>query len=212
MTHIVIISTSFPLNNSGAEAAGSFVADFVQELSKFAQVTVLAPGYENKYEKNDAYNIQWFAVPRLPLSSLRPTSLVNWISILRTLNSGTSAITELHNNYPCDYILALWALPSGYWANYTMKKFGVPYSTWALGSDIWSLGKVPLVKNILKKVLQDSHYCFADGYTLKEDVETISQRNFLYLASSRQLTVSKKNNIAIEQPYNLAFRGRWHVN
>ncbi len=212
MTHIVVISTSFPLNNSGAEAAGSFVADFVEELSKCAQVTVLAPGYENKLEKSNTYNIQRFAVPKLPLSLLSPINLVDWISILRTLNSGTSAITDLHKTYPCDYILALWALPSGYWANYAMKKFGVPYSTWALGSDIWSLAKVPLVKNILKKVLQDSHYCFADGYILKEDVETISKRNCIFMASSRRLTVSKNRNIATKPPYKFAFLGRWHVN
>jgi len=212
MTHIVIISTSFPLDNSGAEAAGSFVADFVQELSKHVQVTVLAPGYENKLEKNNAYNIQRFAVPKLPLSLLSPANLIDWISIFRTLRSGTNAITELHKSSPCDHIFALWALPSGYWANYAMKKFGVPYSTWALGSDIWSLAKVPLVKNILKKVLQDSLYCFADGYALKEDVEKISQRNCIFMASSRQIAASKDKKIAIEPPYKLAFLGRWHVN
>ena len=44
MTHIVVITTSFPLDNCGAEVADSFVSYFVQELSERAQVAVLVPG------------------------------------------------------------------------------------------------------------------------------------------------------------------------
>lgn len=212
MTHIVIISTSFPINDSGAEAAGSFVADFAQELSKKTQVTVLAPGYEDKYEEKNTYNIRRFAVPRLPLSNLKLGNLIDSISILRTVNSGTKAITELHKDYPYDYIFALWALPSGYWANYALKKYGVPYSIWALGSDIWSLGKYPLIRGVLKKVLQTSHYCFADGYELQKEVESISHRKCEFLPSTRTLNIRENIQSVNQPPYKLAFLGRWHRN
>ena len=212
MTHIVVITTSFPHNNSGDEAAGTFVADFVEELASHVQVTVLAPGNETKLEDGKAYHIQRFAVPRLPLSLLSPANIFDWISIIRIILSGTRAINSILKRRPCNSILALWVLPSGLWAKYASKRFGMPYSTWALGSDIWVLGKIPLVRGLLKNILHTSQYCFADGYILKEDVERISQRNCIFMASSRRLTVSKNKNIAIEPPYKMAFLGRWHVN
>jgi hypothetical protein len=46
MPHIAIVTTSFPGEKPGSEAAGSFVSDFTEELAKHAQVTVLAPGLE----------------------------------------------------------------------------------------------------------------------------------------------------------------------
>ena len=188
------------------------MADFVEELASHVQVTVLAPGNETKLEEGKVYHIQKFAVPRLPLSLLNPANIFDWISIVRVILSGIRAINSILKRRPCNSILAFWVLPSGLWAKYASKRFGVPYSTWALGSDIWALGKIPLVRGLLKNILHTSQYCFADGYILKEDVEAISQRNCIFMASSRRLTVSKNKNIAIDPPYKMAFLGRWHVN
>ncbi len=212
MTHIAIITTSFPVDNSGAEAAGSFVADFADELSSRAQVTVLAPGYKNYLEDYKTYNVLRFIVPRIPLSLLNPANPADWYSIYQTIRSGDDAVNELQKQWPCDYIFALWALPSGYWARHAMQRFGIPYSIWALGSDIWSLGKIPIVHKVLKSVLQDSHYCFADGYRLKSDVETIVDRKCGFLPSTRRLDVTDRKNIANHPPYHLAYLGRWHAN
>ena len=33
------------------------------------------------------------------------------------------------------------------------------YSAWTLGSDIWSLGRIPLVRSLLGRVLRDAEHC-----------------------------------------------------
>jgi len=103
-------------------------------------------------------------------------------------------------------------LPSGHWARYAKKRYQVPYSIWALGSDIWSLGKVPVVKSYLKLVLQDATHLFADGYQLADDVRKISGKNCDFLPSTRQLPVCGLPLTKTEAPYRFCFLGRWHPN
>ena len=43
MNHILLITTSYPDENEGAAAAGTFVRDFAQALSATQNVTVIAP-------------------------------------------------------------------------------------------------------------------------------------------------------------------------
>ena len=213
MKHILIISTSYPFSNDGSEAAGSFVADFAKELSTHVQVTVLAPSLKNSQEKKSAsLSILWFQVPKLPLSLLKPYNPLHWFSIIRTLQKGNINLEKFISNNKVDYIFALWALPSGYWAKKVGKSYDIPYSIWALGSDIWGLGKVPIIKNILKNVLQASHYNFADGYLLKEAVEKITQKSCSFLPSTRSLKITEQKKISENPPYKLAFLGRWHPN
>ena len=168
--HLLLITTSFPDNQPGSEAAGSFVADFAGALSEHVDVTIVTPGRQRMAdEERGNITIRRFTVPRMPLSLLSPENPVQWVWIVETLRSGRQAIEQLVSEAKVDHILALWALPSGYWAKKAWKKYGITYSTWALGSDIWSLGKIPFVRGILSRVLKDSYRCFADGYLLKED-------------------------------------------
>ena len=173
---ILLISTSFPINEDGSEAAGSFVKDFVVTLSEQGHdVAVVAPIIgEQSYYKKEGIDYFWFSVPKLPLSLLSPKKPQNWLPIITTLQQGKKAVDKAVNSFHPDHIFALWALPSGHWARYANKRYGIPYSIWALGSDIWSLGKIPVVNKYLKTVLQDASQCFADGYQLADDVTNIS--------------------------------------
>lgn len=211
--HIAVISTSFPDLEPGSEAAGSFVSDFVEALAEHVNVTVIAPSQTHRADEHRGnLTIRRFAVSYLPLSLLKPSNLLHWPSILRTVHAGQDAIQQLTREKKVDHLLALWALPSGYWARNIWKRHGIPYSTWALGSDIWSLGKIPIIKTVLAKVLKESHVCFADGYQLKQDVERISGRSCEFLASSRNLPVVEKKRSSNTPPYRFAFLGRWHHN
>jgi glycosyltransferase involved in cell wall biosynthesis len=214
MNHIALVTTSYPDTTfqSGQEAAGAFVADFAAELAKHLRVTVIAPGGQNSREATGNVTVERFAVPRLPLSLLRPMILTNWRHILITIRAGQLRLTEVVSEQPIDHILACWVLPSGYWARLASQSSGIPYSTWALGSDIWSLGKVPVVRHVLRTVLRDSRHRFADGLGLAHDVEKIGGLQCQFLPSSRQLQVGEKRELANEPPYNLAFLGRWHPN
>lgn len=211
--HIVVIATSFPDGEPGSEAAGSFVSDFVQELSQHMKVTAIVPGCRRTVdEERGNLTIRRFIVPSMPLSLLSPLNPAHWISIAEVMRSGECIVTQAVINSKVDHIVALWALPSGYWARNIWKKYGIPYSTWALGSDIWTLGKIPFVKRVLKRVLKESQACFADGYLLKGDVERISGRQCKFLPSLRNLSVEPKKDLASQPPYRLAFLGRWHPN
>ena len=212
MKHIALISTSYPEGNTGQAAAGSFVEDFAIALSNHIDITVIAPGVSHTVIHRGRLTIQYFVVPRQPLSLLSSANPSHWLAIMRTLTTGQSAVNKVCRDREVDYLFALWALPSGYWAKRASHKYNVPYSVWALGSDIWSLGKIPLIRNVLKKVLLQSQHCFADGYILKQDVERLSKRKCAFLPSSRQLPISGHKKLTTSPPYKLAFLGRWHPN
>jgi glycosyltransferase involved in cell wall biosynthesis len=212
MKHIVVITTSFPdmAFQAGQEAAGMFVYDFVMELAQRVRVTAVAPSSQDGIEKTANLTVRRFAVPGLPLSLLKLSNPAQWSSIIKTLRSGQHAVFDVTQNDPPDHIFALWALPSGYWAKIAGEKYGIPYSIWALGSDIWSLGKLPLIKNLLRSVLRHSQYRFADGYQLADDVKSLSGLDCAFLPSTRKLPISSEKTLAAAPPYKLAFLGRWH--
>lgn len=213
MQHIVIISTSYPTVEDGSEAAGSFVADFAAQLAQQVKVSVVAPSLESSEQQlNDNLKIYRFKVPSLPLSTLKPYHPLHWAKILTTLRAGEQALTHLAKIEKIDHIFALWVLPSGYWAQQVGKRWQIPYSTWALGSDIWSLGKIPVIKTWLANVLRASQVNFADGYLLKTSVEQLAKQTCHFLPSTRQLNIQHIKQLATQPPYKLAFLGRWHPN
>ncbi len=214
MKHIVVVSTSFPDTafQAGQEAAGMFVYDFVLELARWVRVTAVVPtaNRQGGAEQLDNLTIHRFPVPSLPLSLLKPTNPAQWHSIIQTMRSGQQAVLAAAQRESVDHIFALWALPSGYWAKVAGDKQGIPYSIWALGSDIWSLGKIPLIKNVLQDVLRHSQHRFADGYQLADDVKSLSGLDCSFLPSTRKLPVTADKQLAVAPPYKLAFLGRWH--
>jgi glycosyltransferase involved in cell wall biosynthesis len=210
---ILVITTSYPVKRDGSEAAGSYVEDFVKTLSKEVDVAVVYPVSESISQEQDDGVIHCpFCVPHLPLSLLNPANPLHWSKIISTIRSGQSTVNKAVLDFKPDHILALWTLPSGYWAKSIYNSYGIPYSIWALGSDIWTLGKVPIIKSVLKNVLQNAQFCFADGYQLRDDVIRISGREAHFMPSTRILPLSKTKKLKKSGPYNLAFLGRWHQN
>jgi glycosyltransferase involved in cell wall biosynthesis len=212
MTHILLITTSYPDENEGAAAAGSFVQDFAQALANDARVTVIAPGQVAHTTCQHSVEVQRFAVPRQPLSLLSPFDPRHWPAIITTLQAGRQQVLQSCAATPIDHIFALWALPSGYWAMNAGRRFGIPYSIWALGSDIWTLGKIPIVRGILRRVLRHAAQRYADGLALKDDVERIGGKPCAFLPSCRILTADQPKTLRQSSPYRLAFLGRWHPN
>ncbi|MCW8877230.1 MAG: glycosyltransferase [Kangiellaceae bacterium] len=208
------MTTSYPQSYDGSEAAGSFVSDFAVKLSESGiDVVVVAPSSENnKVEKQENLTICRFKVDKLPLSNLTIYNPLQWISIVKTIRSGARQVELTCREYSVDHVFALWAMPSGYWAYRAFRKLNISYSIWALGSDIWSLAKIPIVRNILAKVLKSATENYADGIELASQVRKISGKNCQFLASSRELNVSEFKQLRKNPPYKLTFIGRWHIN
>jgi glycosyltransferase involved in cell wall biosynthesis len=214
MHRILLITTSYPAAQlDGREAAGSFVADFAQALVALGvKTTVLAPGDSASIAETAGVTVCRFAGPSRALSLLNPINPAHWPSIWNVLRRGARMSRQLAQNHRFDHVLALWALPSGYWARRLKREFGIPYSVWALGSDIWSLGRLPAVRAVLRGVLRDADNRYADGYVLKADVEALCGRPCDFLPSTRRLHVPSGAWHRGAPPYRMAFLGRWHPN
>jgi len=213
MKRILLVTTSYPQSGEGEAAAGVFVRDFAEALAaEGLAVHVVAPGGTDSRGNENAVQVTRFAVPRLPLSLLNPSRPGDWQAIVATLRSGGKVVQEATRNSRPDHLLALWALPSGLWARAASHRFGMPYSTWALGSDIWALGRIPVVRGVLARVLRGAARRFADGLQLARDVESLAGVPCEFLPSSRSLDLAGNKALRDRPPYRLAFLGRWHPN
>ena len=205
----VLVTSSFPISSDGSEAAGAFVADLVRELSRHVEVRVVAPGREAGCETWEHVEIHRFAAPDHPLSLFRPWRPRDIYWIGKVLRGGAAATRRA--SVGADHILALWGLPCGEWARRIAAERGIDYSVWMLGSDVWSLGRVPVLKGYLAKVMREARHAYADGYQLAEDASRIGKVPVAFLPSSRQLD-GTSTPVRQHAPYRLIYLGRWHAN
>lgn len=209
---IVLVTTSFPRLGDGSEAAGGFVADLAVELTRFRKVLVVAPGDKHERESwSDGLEVYRFAAPKKPMSTLRPWHPAELLALARVMLAGQKATRLAIETSQDPQVLALWALPSGAWARRATRKVGVPYSVWTLGSDVWSLGRLPIVRSWLRRVLFDAEVCYSDGIGLAQETRQIARREVEFLPSTRRIE-GRRLAARIEAPYRLLFLGRWHPN
>lgn len=209
--HIVLVSSSYPIPDyeKGKAAAGEFVQDFAQSLCEHANVTVIAPGLQNREYDSKGVHVVVFRVPSLPLANIRLGSLQGMFQSFRSLASGARAMRRVIQSNPPDHILACWAVPSGIWA----RMWGnAPYDVWALGSDIWSLKASRAGRLMLRYVLRGAKRLYADGLALGDDVRRIANRQCGFMPSSRMLPEAAYGSETSGSKRRLAFLGRWHPN
>lgn len=210
---LLLVTTSYPRWGNGREAAGSFVADLAGELAKHVSVRVVAPGDSARIDEAfPNLTVYRYQAPQRRLVNLRVWNPVDVVRILRTLRSGQAAVQRAMVDGQVAHVLALWALPSGWWANATCHQVGVPYAVWMLGSDVWSLGRLPLVRGILGKVMRDARQRYADGLKLARDSEDICGLPVAFLPTTRKLETRDPPPPAPAPPYRFVFIGRWHRN
>jgi glycosyltransferase involved in cell wall biosynthesis len=207
----VIVTSSFPIRKDGSEAAGAFVADLAERLAGHMPVRVVAPGISSGREFwCEGVEVFRYAAPEKPLSTLKPWRLRDLLWIVRVWLGGMSATRKAVSGNPFE-VLALWALPCGEWARRATKKRG-GYAVWMLGSDIWSLGRIPVLKSMLARVVRDAKSAWADGYQLAVDARLIEDRHIGFLPSTRAIGETNVEVPSIRPPYRLLYLGRWHPN
>ena len=214
---LLIVSTS-PVGGDGRQAAGAFAADLVDALEAdghdCAVVCPAAAEVESDVASATVTPTRYtFATDGRPLSLLSPRRLRDWPAIASTLLAGQRAVDRAADAFAPTHVLALWALPSGFWARRAARRHRVPYAVWALGSDIWSLGRLPLVRTVLAGVLRDAAARFADGYALGDDVRRIAAADCRFLASVRRLPSPPPEPAPGDGARRrLLYLGRWHTN
>lgn len=209
---LLLVSTSYPEAGDGSEAAGAFVADLAKRLAASVPVRIVAPGIQpGQMDSTGALTVRRFASPGRPLSLLSPTHPRDWLDIFRTLRSLRAQTLASNSDGRVAHVVALWVLPSGWAAAALAHKHGIGYSVWALGSDIWSLGKLPLVRTLLRRVIRGSRHRFADGLQLAHDAGALSGTSFDFLPSTRDVPPRAATRSGAEAQ-RLLFLGRWHPN
>jgi glycosyltransferase involved in cell wall biosynthesis len=184
-----IITNRFPAGPE--DTASPFVRDFVSALSKNGvEVEVTSPRYSADTADGDpGARINW-----LPWSGSKEvigaTNLFNPLDVLalaRFLHAGRGLTLEALASRRPNHCLALWALPSGWFALEAKRRLGVPYSVWCLGSDIYKWARRPIAGRITKSVLREADHLFADGHDLCRKTEQLSGRRCTFLPSLRLL-------------------------
>ena len=210
---LVIVTSSFPISGDGSEAAGAFVADLAEELAKHLPVRVVAPGRADAREMwTQDVEVFRYAAPDQALSTLKLWHPVDAMRVLHVLHAGQRATERAVTAGPTAHVLALWALPCGQWARHSAHRHDLSYSVWTLGSDIWSLGRIPLIRSLLRRVLRDAKHCWSDGLKLRDETKSIAGRSVSFLPSTRRIEKVRTEALRSEPPYRLLFLGRWHPN
>ena len=207
---ICLITNRYPAHAD--DVASPFVRDFHLGLKeKVIKVSVFTPNYQTEKTdgQEDVVRFNWAGGEKVvgSLNFFNPKELFQLFSFLK--NGKRQLLEHLDRTNP-DFCLALWALPSGWFAYQAKKKLGIPYSVWCLGSDIYVWAKKPVLRKIIRKVLQEADHLFADGFDLTEKTEKFSGKKCLFLPSMRRLPSASEGKGQLDPTkFNFLYVGRW---
>jgi glycosyltransferase involved in cell wall biosynthesis len=210
---ICLITNRYPTHAD--DVASPFVRDFHLGLKeKGMETSVFTPCYQSEREDwiDDIVRFSWRGGKKV-VGSLNFFNPGEMIQLLSFLHSGRDQLFQhLRNTEPIS-CLALWALPSGWFAYQAKRKLGIPYSVWCLGSDIYVWAKRPILRGLTRKILKQADHLFADGFDLKKKVEELSGKPCLFLPSMRKLPLVFEEKERMDPlKFNFLYVGRWEEN
>ncbi|HEX2958424.1 MAG TPA: glycosyltransferase family 4 protein [Chitinispirillaceae bacterium] len=208
---IGIVTHNFPrIHGKGSEAAGNFVVSLCEALIEAGHtVWILTPDVNGEKQKFP-FHVEWFCWSggdRL-IGHYKPWNPLHLAKIIDLIRSSSSALNTILQKKPVDMLLALWAFPSGLICTRRVNR--VPLAIWCLGSDIWTFGNYPIGKQIVRSVLRQATWLYADGMQLAEDVRILSRKACQFLPTSRKKrTQITHHKTKIDSHFTLLYVGRW---
>ena len=188
--NICILTSSFPSHPDDI-AQAPFLIDFIKGLKKRGHQAFLFTQNRKEVKENvlEGIEIEWFPwlTSKKPLVHLNPLNPLDGFRIANLIYSGRKAVLPFIRENEIEACLALWVLPSGYFANYVHQETRVPYSVWALGSDIYRYGRNPFLYPTMKRIILEARGVFADGFDLTRTVEERFGRKCYFLATTRTI-------------------------
>lgn len=211
-----IITSSYPLSPEDTVNAGVFVRDLALELHKNGHsVYILTPMKYGKKELDPSVPVQfiewWGGEKDLASVSMRnPLNLLRYATLMW---NGIWASLQFSKKNGLDATLAMWVIPSGIFSLWIKKRLGIPFGVWALGSDIWARHKYPFGPQLVKMVLEEADFRFADGVKLAEDVQTICGKKTQFVPSVRKLNPKNSTHLStLPGSPRFLFIGRYELN
>jgi glycosyltransferase involved in cell wall biosynthesis len=191
--NICLITSSFPSRPDDI-AQAPFLIDFIKGLKKRGnQVFVFT---QDRTGEKEAFlkdvDVKWFPwiKSRKPLVQLNPLSPLDLLKIFSLFYNGRRELPAFIRRNKIEACLALWVLPSGYFAHQAFRQTDIPYSIWSLGSDIYRYGRNPFLYPMIRRIIQEARGVFADGFDLSRRIEERFKRNCFFLATTRSLPSS----------------------
>jgi glycosyltransferase involved in cell wall biosynthesis len=210
--NICIITSSFPSRRDDTVQA-PFLIDFIRELKKKGHhAFVFTQDREgDKEEFLEGVKIKWFPwiKSKTPLVQLHPLRPLDLFRVANLFHRGKRALPSFIRENHIEACLALWVLPSGYFANQAFRQTRVPYSIWSLGSDIYRYGANPFLYPMMRRIIQEAKGVFADGFDLSKRIEERFGRKCFFLATTRIIEkIGPGKPRDPEGPYRFLFVGR----
>ncbi len=188
MKRVLIVTSSYPASPARTFNAGGFVRDVARALQNFGHpVCIVTPAKDRPVIEPElrVLTFPWLR-PSSELATLAPNPW-NFARLSTLLASGVITVAALVKAWRAEHILTFWAVPSGLMAYCGSWLFPVPYSVWALGSDIWARRRYPLGEAIVRRVLSEASFRLADGISLAQEVQALCRRPCEFVPSARNL-------------------------
>src|SRR5690606_29382867 len=210
---IALFATSFPSNADTVVNAGACVKDFAEALTDLGHdVRVLTPykaGARHDFRHGGTTFFKWLgedeSIAHISMKDVR--GIVRLGSIVAL---GSLAARRLITEFRPDHVLCFWVFPCGLWAEVGRLFEGTPYSVWALGSDIWTLGELPGFGALLGHLGSRARFRYADGVVLARRFETFTREPVTFLPTSRVLP--KPDGVLQGEGGYYLYLGRYHRN
>ncbi len=211
---ILIITSSYP-----ALYRESFEGAFIEALAEALTLEGCRVHIVTQCTGASAYNdppdvrvhrFPWLGAGR-PLSGL--TLSRDTGKIFSYFWTGYDQLNRLAMTEPIDVTLCAWTLPSGLFGWHLKRRYGIPYLTWSLGSDIWKYAPHLVTRRLLGAIFDHALINYADGYDLIAQIKTISNAPISFLSSTRCLPPAKpRETTRVEGRTHFLFVGRYHPN
>jgi teichuronic acid biosynthesis glycosyltransferase TuaC len=185
--HLCLITSSYP--NTPTDLALPYLPDFADACrARGHAVTVLTPDRRTPAPALAHPGVlfhHWLGRQR-PVASLAAPTPSSLATTAHLLASAGAAASLLHARQPIDHVLAAFVLPAGLVALALRATQGVPYSTWALGSDLRLGARWPL-RPLVAEALRRADHRFANSRAACARVEALAGRDCSLLLCARDL-------------------------
>ncbi len=205
---LILATSSYPTFAEEAVNAGVFVRDIAGQLVKQDhRVYVLTPAKGQPITGSPApvHTFEWGGSEKV-LTRLNPRRPIDLLRLGRLMLKGRAELHRLAIAVDAEAVIAMWAIPAGFWALGSR----LPFVVWVLGSDVWGVGRYPLGRTVVRKVLEQAGHIFGNSLYLLEGVKQLSGCTAEFLAAGRALPVANTPAAALpDQHPQYVFIGRW---